>query len=661
MKKLAGILYGLLFLLAGCEDSYDDSALTGRVESLESRMAALEQLCEQMNTNISSLQTLVDALQKNDYITAVTPVEQAGKTVGYTIQFAQSQAITIYNGKDGEQGEQGEQGDKGEQGIQGEKGEDGYTPVIGVRQDTDGVYYWTLDGEWLLDGGGNKVKASGEDGEKGEQGEQGQQGEQGEPGEQGTPGEPGTPGKNGITPQLKIEEGYWHVSYDNGGTWTQLGKATGGSGESIFLEVTQDDDYVYFTLDNGEKFTLPKRCALDIVFEAAGELVCLPGESLEIRYTVTGGDDRTKVECLADRGWTAEVSGGTEGTLTVTAPGNGMNGKVLVFATNGAGQVVMKAVAFEEGVLRVTDVYEIGYQSGSVAVEVTTNLAYEVYVPEEAGEWLSYVPTRALRTDVLTFQVTENQTGALRETVVELRNAKGECLKMVTIMQHATNIVFKDPLVKETCVAYFDRNGDGEISYDEAAVVTIGQMESLLKDSAITSFDELQYFTGLNSVPSYICQNCTNLESVVLPERAAYVGNMSFQGTALKSVRIPEGLDSFFPCSFESCHELSSINFPNGVLIIAWGAFQNCSSLASIDLPETLQSIAHVAFKGCTSLTTVYCRAVQPPVCEEDNCFEGCEKLETLYVPVGCKEKYQALKGWKLFPNIVEMDFSGNN
>ena len=188
MKKLAGILYGLLFLLAGCEDSYDDSALTGRVESLESRMAVLEQLCEQMNTNISSLQTLVDALQKNDYITAVTPVEQAGKTVGYTIQFAQSQAITIYNGKDGEkgeqgeQGQQGEQGEQGEQGIQGEKGEDGYTPVIGVRQDTDGVYYWTLDGEWLLDGGGNKVKASGEDGENGDHGEQGVQGQQGEQG-----------------------------------------------------------------------------------------------------------------------------------------------------------------------------------------------------------------------------------------------------------------------------------------------------------------------------------------------------------------------------------------------------------------------------------------------------------------------------------------------
>lgn len=46
----------------------------------------------------------------------------------------------------------------------------------------------------------------------------------------GKDGEDGTPGQDGITPQLKIEDGYWYVSYDNGSTWTRLSKATGEDG-----------------------------------------------------------------------------------------------------------------------------------------------------------------------------------------------------------------------------------------------------------------------------------------------------------------------------------------------------------------------------------------------------------------------------------------------
>jgi hypothetical protein len=68
-------------------------------------------------------------------------------------------------------------------------------------------------------------------------------------------------------PQLKIEEGYWYVSYDNGVTWTQLGKATGEDGEkgdkgdtgdSMFQSVTQDENYVYFTLADGTVIKIAK-------------------------------------------------------------------------------------------------------------------------------------------------------------------------------------------------------------------------------------------------------------------------------------------------------------------------------------------------------------------------------------------------------------------
>ena len=57
MKKLLSLVFcGLL--LFGCSDKYDDSALRNDLNDLENRVAKLEELCKQMNTNISSLQKL---------------------------------------------------------------------------------------------------------------------------------------------------------------------------------------------------------------------------------------------------------------------------------------------------------------------------------------------------------------------------------------------------------------------------------------------------------------------------------------------------------------------------------------------------------------------------------------------------------------------------
>ena len=64
MKKLFTLFAAVALLCAvGCGgDEYDDSALRKDLTDLANRVAKLEQLCQQMNTNISSLQTIVNAL-----------------------------------------------------------------------------------------------------------------------------------------------------------------------------------------------------------------------------------------------------------------------------------------------------------------------------------------------------------------------------------------------------------------------------------------------------------------------------------------------------------------------------------------------------------------------------------------------------------------------
>ena len=218
MKKYFFILFALCAFI-GCKDN---SGLYGLLTDYDSRIGALETLCSKMNTNIESLQTIVEVQQTGDYITGITPIMSDGEEIGYTITFAKHDPITIYHGQNGKDG------------VDGSNGTDGHTPLIGIAKDADGAYYWTLDGEWLLDGNGDKLPVSGKDGEN------------------------GTDGTNGITPQLKIEADYWWISYDNGSTWTQLGQAKGDKGDkgedgdSMFQSVIYDENTVTITLENGE-------------------------------------------------------------------------------------------------------------------------------------------------------------------------------------------------------------------------------------------------------------------------------------------------------------------------------------------------------------------------------------------------------------------------
>lgn len=202
MKKLFYIALTLL-ALTSCH-----KAIWDKLNDHEERIRKLELFCNQLNTNINSLQAIVNAINARDYVKDVLPITEDGIIIGYTITFNSSNPINIYNGKNGE---------------------DAHTPIIGIKKDVDEIYYWTLDGEWILGSDGNKVRADG--------------------------------GKDGITPLLKIQDDYWWISYDNTATWTKLGKATGEqgeSGESMFQDIYQDNRFVYLVLADGEIIQLTK-------------------------------------------------------------------------------------------------------------------------------------------------------------------------------------------------------------------------------------------------------------------------------------------------------------------------------------------------------------------------------------------------------------------
>lgn len=616
MKRILYLLFAVS-ILWNCNSDYDDSALTGRVDDLENRVAKLEELCKQMNTNISSLQTLINALQNKDYITSVVPITKDGETIGYTISFTQSAPITIYNGQDGKDGQDGKPG---------EDGKDGSTPVIGVKQDADGIYYWTLNGDWLTDDSGNKIKAEGRDGQDGEDGKpgqdgnDGQDGKPGEDGEDGQDGKPGEDGKDGITPQLKIEDGYWYISYNDGASWTQLGKATGDKGEQgepgqaggIFKDVEETDDSVIFTLNDDSTITIPKATPsekLDITFSNTKSINVLPGKTYEIEYTIIGADETTRIEVVAQDLYKASVSPTDyrSGKIIVTTPPADLEAsRILVFVSKGT-NTIMRIINFVESVIIVsTDTVEIAAEGEIVQVKVETNVTYTVEIPEADRVWLSVAETRAAtHMETLTFTAQANPNTTYRYSTVSLKDDSGLVAQSILFAQKASGYKTVHVETAGTLENY--------ISADEKEKLIGLKLTGKLNTF---DYDFMRTMPALESVDLAQIDNTTipascfkesTVKTVILPLNLEAIPNNAFYQSKITSIDIPSSVVSIGVSAFESCTSLAGdLILPNGLQSIGSKAFYSCSKLiGNLIIPDNVTSIGSEAFYRCSKFTSL--------------------------------------------------------
>lgn len=476
---------------------------------------ALRTQCNQMNTNIEALQKIVSSLQNNDYITSCTPHMENGVQTGYVISFAKSPSIIVYNGKNGAPGKDGEPGKDGADGNDGVDGKDGYSPVVGVKKDTDNIYYWTLDGKWLTDADGKKVKAQGTDGKNGADGNDGLPGADGKDGNDGANG---TNGKDGVTPQLKIEDGFWFVSTDGGQNWTKLGMATGANGkdgDSFFASVSDSETKVTFVLKDGSSFEVPKESGLNIVFQNTEAIRFSLGSAYKIAYTLVGSDAQTSIEILCQDGLraTLEKTDETSGFVTVTTPYSIVErSTVIVLVSDGRGKTIMKALNFvydgssdgEKGTLIITTAkpLSIAATGGIVEVPVQTNLSYRVQIDAAAQSWLTHketVAVKSLRNECLKFEAAVN-TGAQRRAFVSLINLADESIAQTFCITQdadasalAETISFVDPAFEKIAVTLCDLDGDGKVSRAEAL-----NLETLdITNRGITDLTGIEWFTNL--------------------------------------------------------------------------------------------------------------------------------------------------------------------
>lgn len=596
------MILGLLSLVSCTE--YDEVAMWNKNEDMGSRLAALEELCSQLNTNIVSLQQIVEALQGNDYVTGVVPVVENGETVGYTISFSKSGPVTIYHGK------------------KGENGQNGTTPVIGVEQDTDGLYYWTLDGEWLTDDEGSKILAQGMAGksayelavEKGYRGTldewlaslNGSNGDDGksayelavengyrgteeewlaslkgntgndgksayelavEKGYQGTEeewlaslkGSAGDQGDDGVTPKLEVrDDGYWYISYDNGQTWNKLGPATGDPGEdgdSMFSDIdVSDPDYLVLTLaETGASIKLPYyKDKFDLLFVSGSDRVkemsvyCGPGATAEVEYELTNPlNVQVAIECISHSGYEVAVDKSAK-KITVSAPDDPAaitdpESEILVFASDDERTVMRKLVVKQVKYIDYRATRQLDWEKSSVN-------------PRFWGEDCKFLDEQSTY-DSATGEGRWAYTG----TVIYITDA-----------------------------AFSGEAGLQEIVIP-ASVVEVGR--------------NLWNETGGGGA----FQNCTALTSVVFEgDNLSKINLNTFNGcSALSSIELPESLEKIEYNAFDDCSALKSIVIPDKVTYIGEGAFNYCTGLQEAYIGDGVTEIAAKAFAECTALKTV--------------------------------------------------------
>ena len=340
------------------------------MDKAEADIKELQTLVSQLNSTLSGLATTVDALKAQDRIVSVT--ELADKS-GWVVEFSQTGKITIYNGKNGIDGKDGKDGTNGTDGV---NGQDGKTPTIGVKLDADGNYYWTVNGDYLLDENGNKIAAT----------------------------------AHVATPQLRINNGNFEISYNGGVTWEIIGEA-GNTGAVIFSKVEDGTDAVTFTLGDGTTIVIPKAGAFAISMNT--DVIISAGASVNVTYMISSSDEATVVDAFGTKGFEAEVlaSSVSAGMVRITAPNPLTNGKVYVIAVKGDGTTAARILSCEEGVFNLDETafaVKVPAAGGAFEVPFQTNLDNPMVMVSPGYSWITYVETKAVRNGTIVFNIEEN-------------------------------------------------------------------------------------------------------------------------------------------------------------------------------------------------------------------------------------------------------------
>lgn len=227
----------------------------------------------------------------------------------------------------------------------------------------------------------------------------------------------------------------------------------------------------------------------------------------------------------------------------------------------------------------------------------------------------------------------------------------------------AENITFADANVKTLCVANWDTDNDGELSTEEAAAVT--SLGTVFREKTnITTFNELQFFTGLTSINDYAFYKST-IEKVTFPTTVTAIGEYAFsQSNIGTELVIPGTVKTIGDFAYNGCQRLNRVVLQEGVETVGWHTFSG--PIAMLSLPTTLTYMSSMAVDpyGATipqgDYFYVYTHSTIPANID-DFAFYPSFAEGHLVVPPGCIDAYKAVPGWSHFGEYLVLgDVNGD-
>ena len=279
-----------------------------------------------------------------------------------------------------------------------------------------------------------------------------------------------------------------------------------------------------------------------------------------------------------------------------------------------------------------------------------------------------------------TYQVTEigNYAFQNNKTITELVLPEGIKEIGCDVINQATKIA---KMNIPSTVNYIFRLGDGSPLISNDANYTDGMLyiDNCLLDAKTDLSGKITVKDGTRLIAGYTFYGCKEITEIVLPETVQEIGDYAFRSCKkLQGINIPEGITvlrrgTFGYCDdlgtyghrlilpnslvtverevFSGCYNLRGIIFPENVRSIGnlmfWD-YSNPSQLQELVLPAGIQELKEFAFTGLGNLVFFYCFSENPEDIQlGDKVFSDMNDAATLYVPYGCKSKYEALDQWK--------------